>query len=126
MKTPHLELHAESLPNGVAVEAHAHGTLDGTDYDALLPELDALMKQGRPLSFLLFMDDFHGWDLESLARELKWDLEHRGRVRKVAVVGDKAWEKWTVMLSAIFLPGNVRYFPRAESDEARTWVQTFE
>lgn len=125
MKTSHLQLQTESIDDGVLVEAHAHGTLDGDDYDALVPELDAILGQGQPVNFLLFMDDFHGWDIESLARELKWDASHRDRLQKIAVVGDSAWQKWSVTLSQWFLPGTIRYFSRERQDEARAWVRSF-
>lgn len=125
MKTSHLELQVQSVDGGTLVEAYAHGTLDGDDYDALLPELDAILAEGQPVNFILFMDDFHGWDIESLARELKWDASHRDRLRKVAVVGDAAWQKWAVTLSNWFLPGTIRYFARDSENEARAWTQTF-
>lgn len=125
MKTSHLQLHSEPIDGGVLVEAHAHGTLDGNDYDMLLPELDAILAEGQPVSFILFMDDFRGWDIESLARELKWDASHRERLRKIAVVGDTAWQKWSVTLSQWFLPGTIRYFARERESEARAWAQSF-
>lgn len=124
MKTSHLELHTESLPDGILAEAHAHGTLDGADYDALVPELNKLLSENASVSFLLFMEEFHGWDIESMARELKWDAENRGRIRKVAVVGDQPWEKWAVTLSKFLLPGNVRYFTRPDEEAARRWVRS--
>jgi CheY-like chemotaxis protein len=123
MKTSHLDLRTESSPSGVLLEAHAHGTLDGNDYDVLLPELDAVLARGAPVNFILFLDDFHGWDIESMARELKWDAENRDRLRKVAVIGDSAWEKAAVTLSKIFLPGDVRYFARDAEPDAWAWVR---
>lgn len=124
MKTSHLELQTDPLLDGILVEAHGRGTLDGRDYDALLPELDSILSTHKAVNFLLILHEFHGWDIESMARELKWDAQHRDRLRKVAVVGEKGWQKWSVTLSKWFLPGNVRYFSTAQESEARAWVRS--
>ncbi len=122
ISTRHVTLTPEPLGDGVLIEAHAHGTLDGDDYDVLIPELNAQLESGKTLSFLLILDDFHGWDLESMWRELKWDEKHRKSLDRIAVVGDRAWEKWATKLSTWFLPGNVRYFDRPEEPAAREWI----
>lgn len=113
---------SQDLGDRLIVEAHAHGTLNGNDYDVFLPELSALLADGRPLSFLLFLEDFHGWDIEAFARELKWDDENRDRLQRIAVVGEAAWQKWSTKFSQWFLPGNVKYFDRSEADKARAWI----
>jgi hypothetical protein len=121
-QTSHLDLQTEDLGHALLVEAHAHGTLDGNDYDTFLPQMDALLADGRPLSFLLFLEDFHGWDVESFVRELHWDESNRERLRRIAVVGEAAWQKWSTVFSKWFLPGNVKYFDRSEESKARAWV----
>lgn len=123
MKTAHIETRIESLPTGVLVEAHAHGTLDGNDYDDLLPELDSVLAQHPRVNFILFLEAFHGWDIESFVRELKWDAKNRDRLGRVAIVGDAGWEKAAVSLSKWFLPGNVAYFSVTDEQRAREWVR---
>ena len=121
-QTAHLEIQTVTLGDGVLVSARAHGTLDGADYDVLLPELDAVLAAGGPVSFLFIMEQFRGWDIESFARELKWDEKNRNRLRKIAIVGDAGWQKWSTLLSKWFVPGNVRYFDRTQETAARTWL----
>jgi len=123
MKTSHLELHTEPLTDGVLIEAHAHGTLDAADYDKLVPELNGILAEGRPVNFLLYLDDFHGWTADSFARELKWDATHRTGIRRVAVVGSAEWEKWVVRVAEGIVPGEVRYFDHAHAADAQTWAR---
>lgn len=121
-QTSHLTLATEPLDDGLLVVAEAHGILDGDDYDTLIPELDALIADGRKLSFLLILQNFHGWDAEAFWRELKWDGKNRDRLERIAIVGDRSWEKWFTTLSKWFVPGNVRYFDRTEEAAARVWI----
>jgi hypothetical protein len=123
-QTSHLLLNTEEWGNGILIEAHAHGTLDGNDYDVLLPELDAVLSTGRPLNFLLVLDNFRGWDLESFWRELKWDEKNRDRLGRIAIVGETDWHKWSVRISKGFVAGNVRYFDRRDEAAARAWLRT--
>ena len=121
--TSHIAIATEPLNDGVLVEARAHGTLDGDDYDVLLPELNALLANGQKLRFLLILDDFHGWDVESFWRELRWDEQNRDRLERVAIIGEAAWQKWSTLLTKWFVPGNVRYFDRGEEPAAREWLR---
>jgi hypothetical protein len=122
-QTSHLSLTTQPLGDRLLVIAHAHGTLDGNDYDQFLPELDALMAENKPLRFLLILENFRGWDLEGFWRELKWDEKNRDRLERIAVVGEASWQKWSTLLSKWFLPGNIRYFDRSEEPAARAWLE---
>lgn len=121
-QTSHLEMQTQELGADVVVEAHAHGTLDGNDYDMFLPQLDALLAGGRRMRFILFLEDFHGWDVEAFARELKWDEKNRDQLYRIAVVGEAGWQKWSTVFSKWFVPGNVKYFDRSDEAAARAWV----
>lgn len=56
----------------------ASGVLTTKDYDAAVPELEhALDLAKAPLRVLIRLEDFQGWDIGALWRELEVDFRHR-------------------------------------------------
>ena len=39
------------------------------------------------------MKDFHGWDAGALWEDIKFDLKHFSDIERVAMVGEKKWQK---------------------------------
>jgi hypothetical protein len=50
-------------------------------------------------------------------------IRHFNHVERIAMIGDKQWEKWMAKLCKPFTTAAVRYFPRAQSDKARQWIE---
>jgi hypothetical protein len=50
------------------------------------------------------------------------DTKHFNQIERVAMVGDKKWQKWMVAFCKPFTTGKVRYFDHEKLDEARVWV----
>ncbi len=100
------------------------GTLSKADYERLHPWLDEqLAKHPRP-SLLIVMKDFSGWDsVAAMIEDLKIDMEHRNDVRRIAMVGEKAWQKWMTWASKPFTRAEVAYFEMDELEQARKWAE---
>ncbi|MHC4428247.1 MAG: SpoIIAA family protein [Planctomycetota bacterium] len=112
-----------SATEGNIVVVRASGKLTDADYKLFVPHMETLLERWGRLRMLFEMDDFQGWDASGLWDEVKFHAEHRKDMKKVAVVGEKQWEKWASKLSRIFTGADVRYFDRSEHDEARAWIQ---
>jgi SpoIIAA-like len=50
------------------------------------------------------------------------DAKHFNQIERVAMVGDKKWQKWMVAFCKPFTTGKVRYFDHEKLDKARVWV----
>ena len=107
---------------GNIVSIKATGRLTDDDYEAFVPRMESLIERWGRLRMLFDLDDFEGWDLASAWEELKFEARHRKDLKRVAVVGEKKWERWTTKLSKVFTGTDVRFFERAQEDEARTWI----
>jgi hypothetical protein len=68
------------------------------------------------------MIDFHGWDARGLWDEIKFDVKHFSEIERLAVVGDKTWEKCMAELCDPFVHAAVRFFPPEKADAAREWL----
>ena len=98
------------------------GTLHDEDYKTFVPLLDAeLARQGK-MNVLAQFHDFHGWDVRALWDDIKLSATHCNKIRRIALVGDKSWEKWMAAVCKPFTLASVRYFDSTELDAAKAWL----
>jgi hypothetical protein len=98
------------------------GKLSKADYQRFVPEFERIARERGPLRLLIQIDDFRGWDLPAPWEELKFDTTHQHDMSRVAIVGDKAWQKWGTLLSKPFFRARMRYFERDQAAAARAWL----
>jgi hypothetical protein len=53
---------------------------------------------------------------------VKFSTTHCTKIERIALVGDKAWEKWMAGVCKPFTMAKVRYFEPAEIDAAWAWL----
>jgi len=117
-----IQLNEKNTTNVLAVRVS--GKLAREDYDGLVPEFERLLKEHGKLRILLEMEDFHGWKAGALWEDLKFDFKHFTHIEKVAMVGDKKWEKGMSIFCKPFTTAKIRYFDRADMDAARAWIES--
>lgn len=98
------------------------GKLHDEDYRAFVPVLEAAIAQGGKVRLLAQFEDFHGWDLQALWDDTKFSTKHCADVEKVALVGDRAWEKWMAKVCGPFTLAKVEYFDVTDLDRAWAWL----
>jgi hypothetical protein len=98
------------------------GKLHDADYKTFVPLIDAeLAKEGK-VNILAEFHDFHGWDLHALWDDIKFATTHCTKIMKVAIVGEKTWEKWMAAICKPFTMAKLRYFDSADIDSAKAWL----
>ena len=98
------------------------GKLTKQDYEQFVPEVERLMTEHGKISVLFDMKDFHGWKARAIWEDIKFDARHHADLERLAIVGDKRWQKWMATVCKPFTSAKVRYFERGESDEALAWL----
>jgi hypothetical protein len=68
------------------------------------------------------MENFHGWTAGALWEGLKFDIKHFKDIERIAMVGEKAWEKGMATFCKPFITAKSRYFDRAERAAAKDWI----
>lgn len=99
------------------------GKLHHEDYQKFLPELEALLVPNEKIALLIELDDFHGSDLSAIKDDISFGLKHNDSFEKVAIVGEKKWQRWMTLFSSPFLKGDIKYFNRAELQDAWDWLR---
>src|SRR5436853_5777667 len=98
------------------------GKLHDEDYKKFVPMIDAAIAGQGKVRLLAQFQDFHGWDLHALWDDIKFSTTHCTRIERIALVGDKTWEKWMACVCKPFTMAKVRYFDAAELAAAQAWI----
>jgi len=107
---------------GEVLELHVSGKLTYEDYQNFLPKFEESLKQRGELRVLFEMSDFHGWKAGVLWDDIKFDLKHFSDIERLALVGDKKWEKGMSVLCKPFTTAKIRYFKVGQEAEAEEWL----
>jgi hypothetical protein len=98
------------------------GKLTHEDYRQFVPEFERLIQEHGKIRILFEMTDFHGWEFAALWDDIKFDAKHFPHIERLAMVGDKKWEKGMSVFCRPFTTAQIRYFDRDSLDEAREWL----
>jgi hypothetical protein len=98
------------------------GKLHDEDYKRFVPLVDAEIAKGGKTNILAQFHDFHGWDLHALWDDIKFSTTHCTKIDRIALVGNKTWEKWMAKVCKPFTMARIRYFDAAQIDAARAWL----
>jgi hypothetical protein len=99
------------------------GTLTVADYKKLEPEVKALVETQGNIRILFDMSEFEWQGVEAWILDLKMGFELHNKIEKMAIVGDKSWEKWMTHLAKPFYAQDAKYFNSGEIDNAWAWVK---
>lgn len=104
------------------LEVHLTGKLSAADYHQLEPVVDELIRDVGKIRILFVMRDFHGWDMGAVWEDIKFATKHCRDIERVAMVGEKTWEKWMATVCKPFTMSTIRYFDASEEAAARAWA----
>ncbi len=99
------------------------GKLHDEDYRQFVPQLEAAIRAHGKVRLLAHFHDFHGWDPQALWDDIQFDMAHHADFEKIALVGDKAWEKWMAAVCKPFTKATVQYFDADALDAAWAWLK---
>jgi hypothetical protein len=102
------------------------GKLHDEDYKKFVPLVDAEIAKEGKVNVLAQFHDFHGWDAKALWDDIKFSTTHCTKIKRIALVGEKSWEKWMAAVCKPFTMAKIRYFDHAQLDEARKWLASEE
>ncbi len=101
----------------------ATGKLTDEDYQKFLPELTTLIHKYGPISLLVELDDFHGWECKAAWDDSNFGKQHDKDFIRIAIVGEKHWQKWMTMISNVFTKTKIQFFSRDELQNAWDWLR---
>jgi hypothetical protein len=98
-------------------------SLDPSAYDGVNEEIDNVMSRAEHVRLVLDLREFDGWSgLSALGDHLSLIREHYRVPERIAVVGDKAWQKMAGKIMAKFVNAQTKFFDSGDYDGAVAWV----
>ena len=99
------------------------GKLHDADYNTFVPLIDEVAAKAGKVRLLAQFHDFQGWDLHALWDDIKFATTHCTKIERIALVGEKTWEKWMSMVCKPFTMAKLRYFDAAQIEAAWAWLK---
>jgi hypothetical protein len=98
------------------------GKLHDEDYKKFVPVVDSEIAKEGKINVLAQFHDFHGWDAKALWDDIKFSTTHCTKFKKIALVGEKSWEKWMAGVCKPFTMAKIKYFDVSEMEAAKKWL----
>jgi hypothetical protein len=117
------EIQLEETSEGKVVTLKFRERLEGKDFEAFVPRIEGLMRDGSKIRLLVELHDFNGWTAGALWEDTKFAARHFNDIVKLAVAGDAKWEKGVAVFVKPFTSAVVRYFNIEDLEAARRWVR---
>ena len=111
-----LEKMSQSSENVLGYKAVDKITRD--DYVVLIADVEALIQKVGAIGLLLDLEEFHGEEFKAWWADLKFGHDYRKKIAKMAIVGDKKWQKWLTAIVDPFYAREAEYSPIAEREAA--------
>jgi len=99
------------------------GKLSHDDYEIMIPMLEKAIRDIRQpvIRAIVDLTELEGWELRAAWDDLKLGLRHNREFEKVALLGNRNWEKVAARVSNWFTSGEIRYFE--DRQEALAWLE---
>jgi SpoIIAA-like len=118
-----MAIQVETLQDGKLLVVRVSGKLEAGEYEHFTPLVDGAVKRFGKIRVAVVMKDFHGWSASGLWEDTKFDLKHFRDIERLAMVGEKTWEKGMAIFCKPFTTATIRYFDIADEAAAMAWVQ---
>src|SRR5580704_5827556 len=117
-----MSLQLQETDTGKVLETHVTGKLAKEDYEHFTPEAERLIRNHGKIRVLFEMSDFHGWKPGAIWEDIKFDVKHFSHIERLAMIGEKKWQKAMSNFCRPFTTAAIRYYDHAHIAEARAWL----
>ena len=103
------------------VSASVLGPFTIADFQELEQAVGYILKFNGHANLLIDLRDMLSVTLDVALEELRFNRNHPGAFRKIAVVTENTIQQWEVLLSNLFVEAETQAFP--DSEQALAWLK---
>lgn len=101
------------------------GKITKEDYAIVKSDLYDLLQQESSICLLLDLQEFKGEELTTRGTKISFRGEFQEKMVKMAVVGDKKWHEWYLILDdRMNFTRQIEFFSAGEQEAAWEWLRT--
>jgi hypothetical protein len=116
-------MHTITPPVDNVLSVKVSGKLSREEYADLVPAWENMIRKHGKFRLLFEMEPgFTGWEPMAAIDDVKFSMQHRNEIEKIAMVGEKKWHDLATKLGSLLVGAEVRYFDRSELDAATAWI----
>ena len=97
------------------------GDVTGSDYETLVPAIAAAIGEHGSVCLLLDLTGFHWEKVSAWGADLHFGKQFHDKIDKMAIVGNKNWQRHLASLSSPFYAKQAQFFET--DDDAWTWLE---
>ncbi|MEZ5238337.1 MAG: STAS/SEC14 domain-containing protein [Microthrixaceae bacterium] len=114
----------EQLPvsHGALLGFEVTGEVTRSDYDVLVPAVQAKVDEFGSVRLMLDLHDFESEKAEAWGADLRFGHEYHDRIERLAIVGSERWQEWLTHLARPFYCREARFFE--SRTEAWVWLSS--
>jgi len=122
LKRHGISIGLERTGDVIYLQLKAVGKLTHKDYEVLMPMLDNAVKavEHPQIQALVDVSELDGWELRAAWDDFKLGVKHGREFSRIALVGNKPWEKVATKVADWFIAGEAQYFE--DDNEAVDWL----
>ena len=111
------------VDNEFFLRLKVQGKLTHEDYKVITPMLESAIAgiAAPDIKALVECQDFEGWEMRAAWDDFKLGVKHGREFRKIAIVGDKPWEKAVAKIGSWFIGGEMKFFE--DTRQALQWLE---
>ena len=98
------------------------GDITKEDYNVLVPGVEAAVNEYGAIRLLVDLSDFKWEKADAWGSDLDFGKEFKGKIERMALVGQQSWGKYLTKLAAPFYAKEAQWF--TDVDKAWTWVKS--
>lgn len=119
-----LSIGIERIENEIFLSLKAVGKLSHHDYETITPMIDAALAEVKHPKVKALIDgtELEGWEPRAVWDDFQIGLKHGNEFEKIAIYGNKDWQKFISKVGGWFISGEVKYFEDLES--AYFWIRS--
>ena len=100
------------------------GKLTDEDFKNFVPEIEKIIASEGKIRLLMVMDYPQEFELKAAWDDLVFWIKHIRDIERLAIVGQKEWEKWIKLPEELFLKVKVKYYSEPHLQKAWDWVSS--
>ncbi|MDQ8203586.1 STAS/SEC14 domain-containing protein [Pelagicoccus sp. SDUM812003] len=109
--------------NGKILLVSISGKLERADYEIFVPEIDEEVKRHGQVRLLLDFAGFQGMTVGAFFEDVKFAITHYHAITRIAMVGDKKWERVMASLCKPFTKAQIYFYDLSDMDLAKAWLR---